>query len=358
MILRSFLSAAALTTITASGFAGDTPVPTAPKAIYTFGTLRTMTPETAKAKSKTYLESVGKYDAATFQAVWSVEARPVFDRVVDSLLLGNTEAQAALATARHPDLPAPTEVPGFLKDTSADPFFNANLATAYAKAVSIKRVYEEALATLKTVAPEQVSDPSQYFFYKAVAEHCLIKKDDSMLTIGRLLDDVADTPDRYKMVATLMFFDMQSWSPERKDLANIGRLMDNSGRRLDLARGGKETQDIQKKIIFGLDEKIKEIENQCKNGNCNGGNCPSGGQPGNGGASPSGPQADSFGGGGGGAGKVDEKKLRKLAEEWGKLPAAERAKAIEEISKDLPVKYKPMIEEYFKTLNKMNSVSP
>lgn len=62
--------------------------------------------------------------------------------------------------------------------------------------------------------------------------------------------------------------------------------------------------------------------------------------------------------GGSGAGKVDEKKLRKLAEEWGKLPQAERAKAIQEISRDLPAKYKPIIEEYFKSLNKLNGVTP
>jgi hypothetical protein len=40
--------------------------------------------------------------------------------------------------------------------------------------------------------------------------------------------------------------------------------MDNNGRRLDLARGGPKTQDIQKKIVFRLDEKIKELEAQAK----------------------------------------------------------------------------------------------
>jgi hypothetical protein len=62
--------------------------------------------------------------------------------------------------------------------------------------------------------------------------------------------------------------------------------------------------------------------------------------------------------GGGGDGKVDDKKLKKLAEEWGKLPASERAKAIQEITRDLPPKYRPMIEEYFKSLNKLNGNQP
>ena len=111
-----------------------------------------------------------------------------------------------------------------------------------------------------------------------------MRKEAATSSIVKLLDDVADAPDRYKMVATLMFFEMQNWSPDPKDLPNIERLMDNSGRRLELARGGEKTQDIQKKIVFRLDELIKELENKNKpgQGQANGGNCPNGGQPGNG----------------------------------------------------------------------------
>jgi len=38
--------------------------------------------------------------------------------------------------------------------------------------------------------------------------------------------------------------------------------MDNSGRRLELARGGPVTQKIQKDIVNRLDELIKEMENK------------------------------------------------------------------------------------------------
>jgi hypothetical protein len=73
---------------------------------------------------------------------------------------------------------------------------------------------------------------------------------------------------------------------------------------------------------------------------------------------PSGPAGDSNKTHQGGEGKVDDKKLKKLAEEWGKLPASERAKAINEITRDLPPKFRPMIEEYFKSLNKIHNVQP
>jgi tetratricopeptide (TPR) repeat protein len=363
--LRKFFATAAFAAVavTGTGFpiraAEPAPTPVAP-AIYTFGTLRAAKPDEAKAKSETYLKSVGKFEAAAFAKVWANEARSVFDRTVDSLTLASPEVATFLKTAKNPDADPPAELPKFLTDEKADAFFKANIATAYAKSLSSKRVYEESLEALKAVLPEQVVDPATYYFYKAVSEHSLIQKEQAVSSIVRLLDDVADAPDRYKMVATLMFFDMQNWSADAKDLANIGRLMDNSGRRLDLARGGQKTQDIQKKIVFRLDEKIKELENQAKGkGQGNGGSCPDGqGDQQGQGAKPGNPASDSYTGGMAGEGKVDDKKLKKLAEEWGKLPAAERAKAITEITRDLPPKFKPMIEEYFKSLNKLHNVAP
>ena len=197
-------------------------------------------------------------------------------------------------------------------------------------------------------------DPSAYFFHRAVAEHALMKKDDAAQSIVRLLDDVADAPERYKMVATLMFFDMQGWKKDEKDLSNIAMLMDNSGRRLEIARAGKQTQEIQKKIVFRLDEVIKELENQAKgNCNCNGGACP-GGQPGankpGNTNQPAAPQTESVGGTNGGPGAIDAKKLKEIAEVWGKLPEKERAKAMMEMTKDLPPRYREIIENYAKTI--------
>ena len=93
-----------------------------------------------------------------------------------------------------------------------------------------------------------------------------MKRDDAMRTIVRLLDDVSGAPDRYSMLARIMFVEMATWKKDEKDLSNIRRLMDNSERRLTQARGGKVTQDIQKKIVFRLDELIKELEQQAKGG--------------------------------------------------------------------------------------------
>ena len=357
MKIRVYVAAAALCAglllgIVAPASAADA----AKKPAYGFSTLKAADVATAKAKAEAWLKSVGKFEQTTFDKVWNDGSKSVLDRVSESIGLGDTQAAAVLEAARKTDTPAHAEVPALLKDTKQDAFVRSNLALAFAKANANKKAYEEALEALNAITPENVVDPASYFFFKAVSEHATMKRDAAAATIARLLDDVVDAPDRYKMVATLMFFDMVNWSPDPKDLTNIERLMDNSGRRLDLARPGEKTQDIQKKIVFRLDEIIKELENQSKS-QCNGGNCPGGGKPGNKPGStltPSSPMLDSMIGGGSGPGKVDDKKLRQYAESWGGLPPGERAKIVEEITRDLPAKYKPMIDEYFKSLNRIH----
>src|SRR5262249_48839140 len=155
---------------------------------------------------------------------------------------------------------------------------------------------------LRAVKVEDAVDPSSFLFYKAVAEHALLMKTEADDTILRLLDDVVDAPERHKMVAALMHFDMRQWRD--KDLGWIARKMDNIERRLDLSRGGPKTQKMQKEIVLRLDELIKQLEKDC---DCNGGNCPNGGSAGRPGANvkSSSPQNDSFGGTGTGPGNVD-----------------------------------------------------
>jgi hypothetical protein len=286
---------------------------------------------------------------AAFAAIWTGE-RSLLDSVTATLELGDAEAHKLLAEARDPHAPAPQAVPSALKNPKQSGFYRANLALAYAKELSNQRVYEEGLAVLKTVKPEQVVDPSSYLFYKAVAEHALLLKNDADDTILRLLDDVVDAPERHKMVAVLMHFDMRQWRD--KDLGWITRKMGNIERRLDLSRGGPKTQKMQKEVVMRLDEIIKQLEKDC---DCNGGNCPNGGN-GKPGANTraSSPQQDSFGGTGSGPGTVDPKKFKEIAKNWGALPERERAKAMVELTKDLPPRHREVIESYFKKLASSN----
>jgi hypothetical protein len=324
------------------------------KEVASFGTLRTATADTARGQAQAWLKEVGKTDATTqkaFADIWNSD-RAVLDKVTDTLCL-DAAAKKLLDEARDSKSAAPTEVPALIKDKKLPAFFRGNLALVYAKALSNRRIYEEALEALENVKPEQVVDPATLLFHKAVAEHALMKSREASNTIVRLLDDVADSPERYKMVAALMVFDMMTWKD--KDLGSIARKMDNIERRLDLSRGGPKTQKLQKEVVARLDELIKEKENQGQCQGCNGGNCPNGGQPGNtpnNTTNPSAPQQDSFGGTGSGPGNVDPKRLKELAEVWGKLPEKDRAKAMAELTRDMPPRYREVIEKYFKELSK------
>jgi hypothetical protein len=264
--VRKWLTTAVVAAGLGLGSALPAPAADNTKAEYTFGSLRTTAPEAAKAQAEAWLKKVGKFDQAAFEKVWADADASVLDRTVATLELGSPEAKAAMAAARNAAVDAPKDVPAVIKDEKTDSYLRANLALGFARAMTTARVYEESLAALSGVKPEAVVDPACYFFHRAVAEHALMKKDDAMRSIVRLLDDVADAPDRYAMLGRILFVEMATWKKDEKDLANIRRLMDNSERRLAHARGGKITQDIQKKIVFRLDELIKEKENQAKGG--------------------------------------------------------------------------------------------
>jgi hypothetical protein len=340
---------AALTILALAGFAAAEPT-----KVYTFSTLKAPTTEAVKAKADIWLKAIKADDASLAKAadIWAQSDRSTLDRLIDVIAVALPESAKILTDARDPAAPAPTELPALLKDSKVEPFVRSNLALVYSRALAGKRVYEEALEALKVATPEVVCDPAAYYFHKAVTEHALVQKSAALQSIARLIDDVADAPERYRTVSILMVLDMQRWKDEDKDLENIARLMDNIERRLDLSRGGPKTQEIQKRVLNRLDEVIKEIENQIKSGNANC-QCPGGGQPGPGNSNqPSAPQQDSMGGTNSGPGVVDPKKLKQLQENWGKLPEKERAKAMMEITKDLPPRYREVIENYFKTLAK------
>jgi hypothetical protein len=70
------------------------------------------------------------------------------------------------------------------------------------------------------------------------------------------------------------------------------------------------------------------------------------------------PQQDSFGGTGSGPGRVDPKKLKEMAEVWGRLPERERAKALKELTGDMPPRSREVIEQHFREMAKGDQGRP
>jgi hypothetical protein len=334
-------------------FAADVEKKTTPS----FGVLQAPAPEAAKAQALEWLKTAGPMDGdrqQAFDAAWAADA-PLLDKVTDTIALGNPDAAKLLAEARDATAAAPQEAPALLRDDKQGPFFRANFALAYAKALSDRKVHEQALEALKAVKPDQTVDPAAYFFVKAVSEHALLQKDAALEDIDHLLSDVADSPERYRTVGILMAFDMQQW--KEKGLDDIARRMNAVKDRLEILRGGEKTQKMEKDVVFRLDEIIKELENQRKNGGkSNGGNCPPGGdkdgdKP-NDTVQSSRPAPDSMIIGGAGAGKIDMKKLNDVATKWGKLPEKDRAEAMKDLTRDLPPEQRATVEKFFEQLAK------
>jgi hypothetical protein len=234
--------------------------------------LEAMSVEAVQAKAQAWLKEACNNDAtkmAQFAAIWKKTDRPALDCLADTFALGNATAAKIISDARDTRGQAPLALPEVLTDAKQPAFYRVNLALVYARWLSIRHVYEESLDILRTITPEQVIDPSTYLFHRAICEHKLLLKEDAERTANRLIYQAADAPERYKAVGALILLDMATW--KGKDLGSIARKMDSSARRLDLARGGPETQKIQKDILARLDELIKEMENKAKKGESNGG---------------------------------------------------------------------------------------
>ncbi|MHB1422288.1 MAG: hypothetical protein ACYC3I_03635 [Gemmataceae bacterium] len=227
-----------------------------------FSLLRPPAPETARSQALNWLKGVGKTDAAamkSFEQIWSGD-RPVLDKVAATLALGNPDAAQLLKDARDPETSAPTSVPNLIKDQKLPLFFRANLCLAYAKALTNRKVFDEALEAFKSIKGEDVVDPAAYFFHRAVTEHALMMRNEADDSIDRLLLDVDGSPVRYRMVGVLMHYDMAAW--QDKDLDWISRKMSVIKDRLDLTRGGPKTRAMQREVLVKLDEMIKELENR------------------------------------------------------------------------------------------------
>ena len=218
--------------------------------------------------------------------------------------------------------------------------------------------YEASLILLAAVKPNK-DIYNEYCFLMAVNHFALNDKLGAEKWIKAINDTFEPLQRRHASLVFLMEEDIKHW--KEGDLNDIERDMRKSADRLNNAQAGDKTQVVQKQIVDKLDKLIKEQEDKAAAAAA-AANAPKGpdGKPlpqppgAAPGQQPNQPAADSVVMGGKGEGKVDEKKLRQYAENWGTLPPAQRAKVVEEITRDLPPKYKPMIDEYFKALNRMH----
>lgn len=296
-------------------------------------------------------------DAETVKAVtalWSelpddAQPRDLLERAIVTFSTVDEPTRKFLAECRLRDpgfLPPETEL---LNRPGLDDFYVANLRLYFARHLTQRKLYDEALEQFAAFAPAQVVDPATALFFKAVCEHQLLKKDEALATIRRLTSDTESVPQSYATLATLMQYELEALRPDTLD--EVQRLMKDVHRRLDLARVGPDVQRQEDQVIAKLDLIIKRLEEQQGGG---GGQGQGQGQGGQQNGQPSGnqssnPAQQSQVGGATGPGEVDPRNLRNQGG-WGNLPEKEREKAASGIVERYPGHYDASIENYFRKL--------
>ena len=201
--------------------------------------------------------------------------------------------------------------------------------------------FDDGLSLLAGLDPAAVVDPASLLFHTAACQHWLLRTDDCIATLDRLLERAAELPVRYERVARLLRADMTGL--EEESLDHIARRMRDITRRLGQGRAGPVTRQVQDGVIESLDKLIAAIEEK-QNQQSGGGGAPGGGNSGNGK-----PMDDSRIAGGQGAGEVTRRDLG-TGEGWGNLPPHEREQALQQIGREFPAHYREAIEQYFKRL--------
>ena len=116
-----------------------------------------------------------------------------------------------------------------------------NLKLLYGRWLAQHEYYDESLALIGELNPEDVVDPASLLFYQGVGHQRLLDKDPCLSALDKLLENEGEIPQRYETVAQLMQADLK---PLKTDSLNeVSRLMDDIERRLGFGRAGKSSQE-------------------------------------------------------------------------------------------------------------------
>ena len=207
--------------------------------------------------------------------------------------------------------------------------------------------WSEALVCLQTYKPRE-AEYIEYCFLRACSHCRLNQKELAIKYAEKVVDEFGlYVPRRYKAVAELIIAESESWKTD--DPGDIYRDMKAVTDRLKNKQAGKETQRRQEEILKKLDKLIKAKEDaieaaakaaaeakQKKQAKSQDQSIPSDDFH-----LPKNEKAK---------GEIDLKKMKEYADVWGKLPERERAKAMTELTRGLPPKYRDAIESYFRKL--------
>lgn len=325
--------------------------PAAPTELYA-----PMAPADVKAKVLAWVDSKGiqetpqrKQIAELWADVSALKARDLLELTVQTFALADQPTATLLQSCILID--APLKAPQELFDNldHGDTFYSSQVSLYFARYLSQRSMFDEALWIFEDTDAKNVIDPATYFFHRTMCEHQLFLQKEALLSVKTLLENTEDVPTSYSQVATLVKYDLENL--KEKSLGHVSHKMNDSKRRLHLARSGQRTQKVQDEIVTLLDEIIEKMEQQMGGGSGDGSQDQESNQN-----QSSSPANESRVKGNTAPGNVDKKEFQDR-EVWGKLPEKEETRANNIINKNFPSHYKKVIEEYSKKLAKHKQTS-
>ncbi|MDB5390515.1 MAG: hypothetical protein JWM11_6161, partial [Planctomycetaceae bacterium] len=187
----------------------------------------------------------------------SLPAETLLSRVLNSFAIAHEPTQAFLSQLELQNSSMTVPDPRTLYNTKElGNFYDSNLRVYFARYLTQRQLYEEALETLSGATLAETVDPAGMLFYKATCQKALGLRDEGLATLNQLLRRTEGTPPRYQNVGAMMQSDLELL--EAKSLDDIANKMSDVKRRLLLARAGEKTQKVEKEIVDLLDEIIKK----------------------------------------------------------------------------------------------------
>jgi len=298
-------------------------------------TIRSRSLEVAVARQAT------EETQAAIQELWNdvslAADSTLLDRTLRGLSLAAPDLQNWVSFALG-DGPLPSEdLQASLETRLPLPWARTQVAAGVGIALARGGFYDEAAVGLDPLEVADTVDPAMTLFHRAIARQQLVRRDDAISDLKRLLEREEELNRRYREVGKLMLVDLESLEVDSLD--EVARLMNDIRRRQELHHSGTRVLKEEEDVIAKLDKMIEELEKQRQQQQ----------QQASSNLAPSAPAQESSLKLGSAPGEVDSKPQGSGAD-WGNLPAKERAAAMAELAKELPSHYRELIEEYFRKL--------
>jgi tetratricopeptide (TPR) repeat protein len=239
-----------------------------------------------------------------------------------------------------------------LRDHS-DPFLAANAEYFYVRALVALGRYEEVEALLAPLEQRQehYSAHTPYaphlWFIRAFCQARNLRFEDATRSLEALAARFPDAPEAVRVGAAQLLLEVQR--REQGTLGEVATVMDYVADRLNAADGAERVQKRQRQIIALLDRLIEQQEQQEQQ--CAGGNPRQGQGQDSQHRAPQAPRTESDAPGGAGQiGDLHTAPAANPAEEWGKLPPAERERILQSIRDRFPSRYRQLVEQYYRSL--------